>query len=192
MDSGVFVALVRKNFEFLISEYHYSVAQEDEYNVRFESSEVFLTVRYSAKSSYEIDVEVGQLKALFNSQERPFNLGEVLRAEGVAEGTEYRAFQAPDSNVLERCISKLALLVSLNAQDYLLNNKFSFKRLSNLRESECAQYELKTKLNRIRGDAQKAWQSKDYSKVIALYKPFETIISEAEKKKLTFAQKHAE
>jgi hypothetical protein len=125
------------------------------------SNEVFLTVRYDAKRSYEIDVEVGPLKAFFNGQERPFNLGEVLRTEGVAEGEDYRAFQAQNSGVLERCISKLASLVSLNAQDYLLNNNFSFKRLSDRREAECAQYELNTRLDGIRREAQEAWQKKD-------------------------------
>ena len=64
MGSSVFVSLVRNSFDFLISQYGFSVTQEDEYLVRFESNEVFLTVRYDAKRSYEIDLEVGQLSAL--------------------------------------------------------------------------------------------------------------------------------
>ncbi|WP_353666536.1 hypothetical protein [Marinomonas sp. THO17] len=191
MDSGIFGSLVRKSFNFLISEYGFSVVKEDGFQVRFENDDVFLTVHYDANRSYELDVEIGQLKVLFNGEERPFNLGEVLRTERAAEGRGYRALQASDSDALESCITKLAALVSLNAKDYLLDNKFSFKRLSNLREEECNQYELKMKLEGVRREAQMAWQDKDYAKVVSLYKPVESIITEAEKKKLSFAEKHS-
>lgn len=46
-----------------------------------------------------------------------------------------------------------------------------------------------TQLVEIRNSAQLAWNNKDYSTIISLYEPFESVISEAEKKKLNLARK---
>lgn len=192
MVENFFISLVLEKFRFLCIEYKFYVVQKDDYLIRFESNEVFLTVHYDASRSYELDVEIGQLTSLFNGQERPFNLGEILRTEGVAAGKKYKAFQAMAPDVLESCISNLALLVYMNAKSYLLNNAFSFKRLSDFREKECEQYSLKKKLVSVRRDAQVAWSNKDYLKVIALYKSIEPMINEIEKKKLCIAQKYVE
>lgn len=192
MESNVFGALVRENFNFLIAEYGFSLIKESDCQVRFESDHVFVIVHYDAERSYELDVEIGQLKALFNNEERPFNLGEVLRTERVFEGNKYRSFQACSSDILEKGVSKLALLLSLNAKDYLLNNKFSFKRLSDLRKSESDQYELEAKLANIRREAKLAWQKKDYYKVVSLYGAVESMLSSAEKKMLHIAKKNIE
>jgi hypothetical protein len=190
MNVSSFVSLVGDNFEFLVIDYGFSRVKESDYQVRFESKNVFVDVRYDADRSYELGVEVGQLKALFDGQERPFNLGEILRVEGVIDKEKYRDFQVSDNVALGNCITKLASLVSSYAKDYLTNNKFSFKRLSDLREKECDQLELKNKLIRIRQEAQSAWKNKDYSRVVDLYRRVENIISESERKKLTFAEKH--
>lgn len=189
MSANEFVKLAKDKFGFLISEYNFRCVEATNYIVRFEGDKVFVSVRYDANRSYELDVEIGQLNALFSGQERPFNLGEILRLEGVAEKEYYTFFQANDSSALVNCIARLAFLLSNYAVGLLKNNIFSFKRLSDLREKECNQYELKTKLIHIRKEVRIAWKSKDYSKVAELYKPVEYAISEAEKKKLIFSQK---
>ena len=80
-------------------------------------------------------------------------------------------------------------MVSTYAVEFLQNTEFSFRRLENLCEGECDQYELETKLDHVRRAVQIAWKKKDYLKVAELYKPVEDFISEAEKKKLYFARK---
>ncbi|WP_039916746.1 hypothetical protein [Cellvibrio mixtus] len=192
MNSDIFNAAVLKHFNFLTIDYGFSVVQKDSYQIRFESDQVFLSVYYDANRSYELDVEIGLLSALFNVNERSFNLGELLRTENAIEGKQYRTFQVSSPDAIERCVSKLATLVLLNAKDYLLGNKFSFKRISDLRNSECTQLEMKRKLDDVRSEAQAAWQKKEYSKVVALYKPVEHMLSEVERKKLVFAQRHSE
>ncbi len=189
MSANEFVKLAKEKFDFLISEYNFRCVEATNYIVRFEDDKVFVSVRYDASRSYELDVEVGQLNVLFNGQERPFNLGEILRLAGVAEKENYTFFQASELSILVNCVTRLASLLSTYAVDFLQNNKFSFKRLSDLREKECNQYELETKLTCIRKEVQIAWKNKDYSKVAELYKPVEYAISDAERKKLTFAQK---
>lgn len=184
-----FAKLAQDEFSFLVSKYNFRCAAATNYVVRYESDEVFVAVRYDATRSYELDVEIGQLNVLYGGEERPFNLGEVLRLEGVAEKENYTFFQASDSVALTNCVARLSSLLSAHAAELLQNNKFSFKRLSDLREKECDQYELETNLAHIRREAQIAWKNRDYPKVASLYKPVENAISELERKKLVFAQK---
>jgi len=184
-----FPNLVQKEFSFLVTDYRFRCINATNYAVRFESDEVFVVVHYDADRSYELDVEIGELNILYNGQERPFNLGEVLRLEGVAEKEKYTLFQASTLPALSNCVAKLSSLLSAYAVELLQHNKFTFKRLSDLRKKECDQYELEVNLAHIRREVQIAWKNKDYAKVVKLYKPVESAISDAEKKKLAFAEK---
>lgn len=189
MITSDFPNLVQKDFSFLVADYRFRCVKATNYAVRFESDEVFVVVHYDAGRSYELDVEIGELNILYNGQERPFNLGEVLRLEGVAEKERYTLFQASTLPALSNCVAKLSSLLSVYAVELLQHDKFAFKRLSDLREKECDQYELEAKLAHIRREVQIAWRNKDYAKVAKLYKPVESAISDAEKKKLAFAEK---
>ena len=189
LDSETFAVVVKSHFMFLETEYEYSIVKGDNYMLRYENKDVFLVVHYDAERSFELDVEIGQLKCLFNGQERPFTWGEVLRAEGLAEGEKYIAFQAVSCTSFHLGIAQLAQQVSRFSRGYLLNDELSFKRLSSLREFECDQYERERQLVGIRSEAQLAWQKKDYSALVALYEPVESIISEVEKKKLNLARR---
>lgn len=184
-----FPSLVQKEFSFLVSDYLFRCVKGSDREVRFESNEIFVVVHYDIGRSYELGVEIGELNVLYNEQERPFNLGEVLRLEGVEKKENYDTFQANTLPAISNCIAKLALLLSTYAIGLLQYNKFAFRRLSDFREKESDQYELKTKLAHIRREVQIAWKSKDYAKVARLYKPVESTISNAERKKLHFAEK---
>jgi hypothetical protein len=46
------------------------------------------------------------------------------------------------------------------------------------------------KLRRIREQVNKAWQAKDYAKVVELYEQVRDDLSPAEQKKLEYARKH--
>ncbi|HFD11997.1 MAG TPA: hypothetical protein ENJ32_05980 [Crenotrichaceae bacterium] len=184
-----FPELIQDEFSYLVENYGFHCVSATVFDVRFESDTVFVDVRYDANRSYEIGIEVGQKNVLFDGKERPFNLGEILRLRGVAEKEGYKAFQAADSVSLINCISRLSSWLEIYAVDFLQNDRFSFKRLSDFREKECDQYELETKLSHIRREVQIAWSNKDYLKVLELYQPVESFLSEVEKKKLAFAQR---
>lgn len=186
-----FPNLVQKEFSFLVSDYHFRCVEATSHKVRFESDEVFVVVHYDADRSYELDVELGELNVFYSGQERPFNMGEILRLEGAAKKETYKIFQASTLSALSSCIAKLSSLLSAYAVELLQHNKFAFKRLSNLREKECGQLELQARLSHIRKDVQSAWKKKDYAKVAKLYRSVESAITDAEKKKLAFAEKQA-
>lgn len=186
-----FPSLVQKEFSFLVSDYRFRCVKATNYAVRFESDEIFVVVHYDAGRSYELDVEIGELNVLYGGQERPFNLGEILRLERVTQKEGRALFQANTHSALSNCIARLSSLLSAYAVELLQHNKFAFKRLSGLREKESNQYELETKLTHIRREVEIAWVNKDYARVVKLYKPVEFAISDSEKRRLAFAEKQA-
>lgn len=186
----VFANHVHESFEFLILKYGFQCASSSEHCVRYENDRVFVNVRYDKERSYELDVEVGQKNVLFNGQERPFNLGEVLRLKEVEAKEQYTFLQASNQQDLVGAIRRLASLLDIYASELLQGDQFAFKALANLREREGRQYALEKELQFIRSDADKAWEAKDYAKMVRLYSPVEQLLTPAEKKKLEYAKKH--
>jgi len=157
--------------------------------VRYESSEIFVSIRYDAKRSYELGIEIGQLKALFNGQERAFSLNEILRQHKSNKYNSYNTIQASSQKALANSLKKMALLLSKYGANFLKNDLFAYKRLSDQREKECNEYELKTKLSYIKSDAHIAWKQKDYKQIITLFEPVKDALSNTELKKLNYAYK---
>jgi hypothetical protein len=187
MDNN-FTKLAQDKFSFLVDKYGFRCVTATPFYVRFESNKIFVTINYDKNRSYEVDVEIGQKDALFNEMERPFSLSEILREKGVAEKETYKTYQAADPICLANCVSRLSRWLEIYAAEFLQNDRFSFKRLSDFRKKECDQYELETKLFHIRSEVHIAWNKKDYPRVSELYQSVENYLSEAEKKKLTFAK----
>ncbi|TMP32586.1 hypothetical protein [Pseudoalteromonas rubra] len=189
MNSIDFENLVNNEFKFLENKYGFSCVSSSLEAARYESSDIFVAIRYDANRSYELGVEIGQLKALFNGQERPFSLNEVLRIHKLKEAGIHSAVQASSHEAVANCLTKMASQLSQYGSDLLSNDVFAYKRLAVQREKECNDYELQTKLLHIRSDAQTAWKNKDYKQVIALFEPVKDELSDAELKKLNYAQK---
>jgi len=189
MKSDFFLSIVQKNFHFLINEYDFSISKINDFSVRFENREVFIKITYDARRSYEIDIGLGLLETENHYPEPAYNLGEILRINKAPESRQYRMFQASNPENLELCITKISKLVARYAAVFFSNTDFCFKRLENQRRMECEEYELNTKLRTIREYAQKAWQQKEYSKLIRLYKPVESFLTPVEKQKLHFSVK---
>ena len=181
---------VVKSFDFLQSDHSFSCVNANEYSVRYESDTVFVSVRFDNGRSFELDVEIGLRGVLYDGQERPFNLGEVLRLKGVEEKEGYTFLQASTQQRLENAINRLSSLLKLYATDLLDGNRFVFKSLADLRLKEGEEYALKRDLKLIRSEVKKAWKEKDFAKVVNLYSPIKSHITAAEKKKLEYAEKH--
>ena len=189
MNSIDFENLVNNEFKFLEKKYGFRCVSSSLELVRYENNDIFVVIRYDANRSYELGVEIGQLKAVFNGQERPFSLNEVFRLYKLNEAGIHSAVQASSQEAVVNCITKMASQLSQYGSDFLSNDVFAYKRLSDQREKECNDYELQTKLLHIRSDAQTAWKNKDYKQVIALFEPVKGELSDAELKKLHYAQK---
>ena len=181
---------VLKSFDFLQSGYSFRCVDANDYSVRYESDAVFVVVRFDNGRSFELDVEIGQRGVLYDGQERPFNMGEVLRLKGVEKKEGYSFFQASDQSRLGNAINRLSELLKKYGDDLLRGGRFAFKSLINFRTRECEEYAVTRDLKFIRSEAEKAWKKKDYSKVVSLYGPVKSHISGSEKKKLEYAERH--
>ncbi len=181
---------VLKSFDFLQSAYLFHCVEANDYSVRYENDTVFVVVLFDQGRSFELDVEIGQKGVLYGGQERPFNIGEVLRFKEVEKKEHYSFLQASDQTHLRNAINRLSVLLEKYGDDFLKGNRFAFKSLIDHRINECEEYAAARDLKFIRSEAEKAWREKDYRKVVSLYGPVKSQISGSEKKKLDYAERH--
>jgi hypothetical protein len=158
--------------------------------VRFQNKKVFLHVIFDAGRSFEIGVEIGQLSTT-GLPERPFNLAEILRLQNAPDTGYVEKLQVSESAAQENAISRLAELTEKYAVGLLEGNELDFLRQAKFRDIECAEYALSRDLRRARQDAENAWAKQDYLGVVKAYRPLEAVLTQAEKKRLAYAEKHA-
>ena len=188
----IFSKHTHKYFDYLVSAYLYQCVGSSEDCVRYENDDVFVNVRFDNGWSYELDVEVGQKGVLFNGQERPFNLGEILRLRGVEKKEKYTFVQTSNQEYLINAIEHLAELLKRYAKDFLQGDQAAFLSITSLRERECEDYEIEQELKSVRNEVAKAWDKKDFEKIIQLYTPVERYITPSEMKKLEYAKNHVD
>lgn len=188
----IFSKHTHKYFDYLVSAYRYQCVGSSEDCVRYENDDVFVNVRFDNGWSYELDVEVGQKGVLFNGQERPFNLGEILRLRGVEKKEKYTFVQTSNQEYLINAIEHLAELLKRYAKDFLQGDQAAFLSITSLRERECEDYEIEQELKSVRNEVAKAWDKKDFEKIIQLYTPVERYITPSEMKKLEYAKNHVD
>jgi hypothetical protein len=158
--------------------------------VRFANGKVFLQVRFSASGSFEVGVEVGEIPTSADLSERPFNLAEVLRLQASPDAIYVERLRASRPDVLTCAVERLSVLTEKYAFGLLDGVAADFVRLGEFRGKECVEYALSCDLRYAREDAERAWANKNYLAVVKAYKPFETALTEVERKRLAFAEKH--
>ena len=82
----------KRQFERVAEKYRFECVAADERRVRYESTDVFLDVRFDNGRSYDLGIEIGQI--IPNKIERPFSLAEILRLKNVSEGRSIDGFSA--------------------------------------------------------------------------------------------------
>lgn len=189
MSSSDFESAVNKEFMFLVDKFGFRCTFTSTAMVRYESECVFVAIRYDANRSYELGVEVGRLQDLYNGQERPFSLNEILAHRNLNFGNINSAILASSQSVVESCLKKMASQLLIYGEDYLNNDIFAYRELIEQRERICKNYEIKTKLSFIRNDAKVAWRNRDFKKIIELFDPVKDELNESELKKLNYANK---
>ena len=184
-----FANLVHQHFDALAAQHKMSCLISNNKMVRFEGEKTFLQVRFDAGRSFEIGVEIGEKQNSAHRLERPFNLAEILRLKGVSEIECIECLQASKSKVLSNAVELLSNLVTRYANSLLDGTESDFIALAKLRDRECTEYAYARDLRYARSDAEKAWENKNYVRVVNAYKPFITALMPSEKKRLTYAEK---
>lgn len=158
--------------------------------IRFQNDHVFLAIHYDDAISFEVGVEIGE-RTLGDAMERPFNLEEILRLKYQPQDSAWvRQLQVSDKAHLSIALTKLARLVETYATDLLNHDGNAFAALSNFRNEECEKYAIERELQMARIKAESAWAAKNYEAVIDAFQPVRIHLSEAENKRLLYAETH--
>ena len=144
-----FAGLVKAEFKFIEDKYNFHCVYSSPELVRYESCDIFVLIRFDVSRSYELEVEVGQRKELFDGKERPFSLKEILRLRKSNQPPVHSAIQSDSPKVVENNLKKMSALLSQYGAEFLQNDLFAYKRLSDQRKKECDDYERKTKFSSI-------------------------------------------
>lgn len=182
-----FEAAVSDLFNFLLSDYQYSVVHREPTLVRFESDKAFLNV-YQGRRSYELGVELGLLSAAPGSPAgSSFDLREIIELLGDPADARLRtAATTPD--VVRTLLAKLASLVKRYAGPALLSEPGIFERLAERRKFKSVEYAKRMELEDVRAEADRAWHSKDFRRVVELLEPLAEQLTPLEIKKLRYAK----
>jgi len=186
----LFVDFTKDAFQFLEERYGYKCTDSSSWLIKYETKDVFVCVEFDGTRSFEISCSVGRQDNFKGSSQLPFDLGEIMRSQGVAAEDAHAAFQVTTNQTLKKFLVVLATQLDKYGQDMLLGNDHAFSEVSIWRDTECMEYAQKTKMRQIRSMLQVAWGNRDYLKVIDLLDPVNDFLSDTEKKKLHYAKSH--
>lgn len=179
-----FIEAVLSAFDFLTKEYGFHCVKADNTWVRYESKSVFVNI-YHELASYELEVEIGLLDEL----EYSYSIGEIIELMAAQKETRYSFFQASTPERVKKYITELAKLVRKYATSALYGDTHYFKQLEKISLQIAEMVTKKYQLSSIRAEAIKAWQEKNYTKLVKLYKLIKEDLTPAEAKKLEYAKK---
>jgi hypothetical protein len=175
-------------FNFLVADFSFRCVKQDVTFVRFESNRTFVNV-YHGRTSFELNVEIGELTGDKRFPENPFTIGEILDLVKAKETTKYHLYQVHTPESVEKFVLELAKLVKEFAIPALSGDRAFFQRLSELRTHRSDEYLKGMRLNRTRAEVETAWHQKNYPRVIELYDSMFEDLTPSEAKRLAYAKK---
>jgi hypothetical protein len=175
-------------FKFLIDDFSFVCVRKETTFVRFESNVTFVNV-YHGRTSFELNVEIGEQVISKEVPENPFTIEEILSLVNAKEAVGYHPYQVHTADAVKRFVTELARLVKQYAIPTLIGDHDFFRRLSEMRTKWSTEYMKRLHLNRIRTEVDAAWQQKNYTRVIELYDSMRDDLIPVEVKKLEYAKK---
>lgn len=110
-----------------------------------------------------------------------------LESEGFGQHT---TFQVSSREDVQRFVARLAELARKYAGPFLQGEPKVYESIKQVRSKWWADYVERSRLERVRDTAEAAWRQKDYGRVAALLSSIHDALSELEKGKLAYAEKH--
>lgn len=181
---GVFLSATRDAFGYLEDALGYRSDDRAPGRVSYRGQGVVITVLYDDQRSYELSIDIKR-----EGQASPgFDFGEALRSCG-APADLPSCFQVSDETRLPKFIAELAGSLQAHCAELLSGDARAFRRLQELRDSECSAFEQERTLKQAREKAARAWQAGDYAAVIEALQPLEALLSPSERKRLAIARR---
>lgn len=180
---------VLSSFGFLRT-YGLEPVMEDVTLVRYESDAVFVNV-YHGRSSSVIGVEIGRL-------DRPEQYGldyivywagkQAWEAEGFGRCT---MFQVSSREGVQKFVPKVAALVKRYGDPFLSGRPGFYDELQRHNEREKARYEHEQMLAEIRQEADAAWKTRNFARVVELLEPVRSELTRIESGRMAYAERHS-
>ncbi|MCP5071960.1 MAG: hypothetical protein GY947_01530 [Rhodobacteraceae bacterium] len=181
---SIFETATRNAFAFLVDELGYEATVSLPDRVEYQSNGLVVTVSYDHNRSCELTVGLGSVNQLGPQ----FNFGETLRSCGAPVDLP-SAYQVSDKNRLIHFLGELAENLRRYCTELLTGDAPAFDRLKRLREIECEAFERENKLRKVRSDANQAWATGNFQRVVRILQPHESELGKLEKRKLDFSRK---
>jgi hypothetical protein len=174
----------------LVSEYGFRSVRTEATFVRFESEAVFVNV-YHGRASYELGVEIGQPQKVTGlPAERRFTLYEFVVLNNAEKVSGYTYYQVSRPELMGEFVNRLADLTKRYCGLALMGGPEIFEKVAQVRSRLSAQLMKEMALEGVRPQVDEAWRAKNFKRVIDLYESIEPHLTEAERKKLTYARRH--
>ena len=174
-------------FQFLQAQYGFRCVEFNQWNVRYESESVFVSVYFDGTRSFELGCSFGRLNDLKKPYPESFDFGDLLRCEvGSVEGS---SFQVTTSDALKKFTNLLAEKLERHGSRILVGDDSAFDLILKLRDQANLEYAREERLEQIRHSLEKAWRAKEYQKVVELLAPVQEWLTPSEVKKLEYARK---
>jgi hypothetical protein len=183
-----FKEAVLENFAFLQVKGFKALLAEDTL-VHFESATVLVNV-YHGRGSFEIGVQIGRL-------DRSLKYGldyivrragkEVWNSEGFGQST---MFQVSDREGVCSIVPKVARLVQKYGEPFLEGDPNFYNELERADKHESMKFQRDQALQKVHKEARAAWMARDYARVAELFQPVRDDLTETDRKKLEYAEKH--
>lgn len=174
------------SFDFL-NQLGFRLIGEEITLLRYESSTVFVNV-YHGRASYELGVEIGRV----TQREKHVHIFSIVRWAGAekAEGFGHHVmFQVSSREGVQRFVPQIAALVKKYAIPLLLGEEQAFQSVFAFAARLYADEMKNESLRVLRGEAEGAWQAKDFARVVEVYGGIRADLTEAEVKKLAYAKR---
>lgn len=176
-----FVDLVLSAFAFLLR-LGFVVARREATLVRFEKDNVFVNV-YHGRSSYQVGLELGRLR-----DGDMYSLHELIQ-ELAPNDIERARCQTTDPEVLRQSVTSIAATIERHCDTLLAGNANAFEKVdaavAPLRKAATLQAQFGATIDR----ADKAWESKDFSKAADLYERSVPALDETRMRRLEYLRK---
>ena len=182
-----FEEAVLSSFSF-VGSYGFAPVVREPTFVRFETDDVFLNV-YHGRGSYEIGVEVGR-----RDRTEKYSLNRLVHSAGdeawAKEGLDRATqFQASSREAVQTIVPRVARVVEQYGGRFLSGDVEFYDAQEQQSEAGRVQFERNSLLNSVKRGADKAWQSRDFRRVVEFLKPIEDDLTKIEAKRLAYSVK---
>ena len=184
--SETFVEMAKRAFSFLGGA-GFRLTKSEAGQVQYESDRSFVAVSWDSRSG-ELDALVGLLPRTGKAQDE-YSLADIMGVAGVS-ASDCKLTQVADEGRLGPLVEKLATDLCTHAQPALAGDRMYFRRLETFRGAKADNYMREMKLRQVRSEAEKAWQNRQYDRVVSLYGSVEGDLTESETRKLDYARQH--